>query len=101
MRTWKDLYNLLVELFGSTNVYFQPPESVKMVYPCIRFSEAGMDIKRADDIAYLKSTRYELTVISKTPAPPVIEKLLDIPNCTYDRPYKMNNLYHYVFTLYY
>ena len=30
-----DLQKLLVEVLGSKNVYFQPPESVKMKYPAI------------------------------------------------------------------
>ena len=25
----------LIELLGSNNVYFQPPESIKIDYPCI------------------------------------------------------------------
>ena len=32
--------------------------------------------------------RYEIIVISKTPDHPVINKLLQMPMCSYERPYK-------------
>ena len=32
-----DLGNKLKEILGSNNVYFQPPDNLKMVYPCIRY----------------------------------------------------------------
>ena len=35
-------------------VYFQPPESVKMEYDCIRYSKSAPDIRRADNTIYKK-----------------------------------------------
>ena len=32
-----ELHALLVELLGSTNVYYEPPETLKMSYPAIRY----------------------------------------------------------------
>ena len=96
-----ELQKLFEELIGSKNVYYQPPESIKMSYPAIRYSKSKIDTKYANDSIYSKMTRYEVTVIAKSPDHPVIEKLLDLPYCSYDRTYTSDNLNHDVFTLYY
>lgn len=95
------LQSLLEELLGSKNVYFQPPESIKMEYPAIKYSIDNIDKHSADNAAYLLNKRYEIIVISKTPDHPVINKLLQLPMCSYERPYKADNLNHDVLTLYY
>ena len=96
-----DLQSKLEELLGSRNVYYQPPESVKMEYPAIKFSKQNIKPTYANDAKYSKINRYELIVISKKPDDPVIEKLLTLQYCSYDRPYISDNLYHDVLTIYY
>ena len=96
-----ELQTLLEELLGSRNVYYQPPESIKMSYAAIKYSRSDVDVRHADDTAYSKMTKYEVIVIAKSPDDPVIEKILDLPYCSYDRHYVSDNLYHEVFTLYY
>lgn len=96
-----ELQAKLEELLGSKNVYYQPPESLKMEYPAIRYSKNRIDKKSADDKTYLISISYEIIVIDRRPDNTVIDKLLQLPMCSYDRNYKSDNLYHDVFTLYY
>ena len=96
-----DLQSLLEELLGSRNVYYTPPESIKMQYPAIRYSKKKIESVHADDAKYLMRDCYELIVISRTPDHPVIKQLLALPYCSYDRPYVADNLYHDVFTIYY
>ena len=72
-----------------------------MGYPAIRYSRNDFDIKHANDGVYSKKTRYEIIVIDKNPDNPVIEKLMELPYCSYDRHYTSNNLNHDVLTLYY
>ena len=96
-----DLQSLLEELLGSRNVYYTPPESIKMQYPAIRYSKKKIESVHADDSKYLMRDCYELIVISRTPDHPVIKKLLELPYCSYDRPYVADNLYHDVLTIYY
>lgn len=91
----------LEELLGNRNVYYQPPESIKMEYPAIRYSKKDISSRYADNAKYSKQTCYELIVISKKADLPVIDKLLELPYCSYDRNYKADNLEHDVFTLYY
>lgn len=101
MGTRIDLHYKLVELLGSSNVYYQPPESLKMKYPAIRYSKSRIESTHANNGKYLKNNRYEIVVIDDDPDNPVIDKLLDLPYCAYDRRYVSNNLYHDVFILYY
>lgn len=96
-----DLQSLLEELLDSRNVYYKPPESIKMQYPAIRYSKKKIESVHANDSKYLMRDCYELIVISRTPDHPVIKKLLELPYCSYDRPYIADNLYHDVLTIYY
>lgn len=92
---------ILRTLLDSNNVYYQPPESLKMEYPAIRYSKSSYDTRYANDGKYFKKPRWELIVISKTPDHPVIDKLLELQYCSYDRHYVMENLHHDVLTLFY
>ena len=95
------LQSKLEELLGSKNVYYQPPESFKMSYPAIKYIRDNIDKKVANNSAYLLKNRYQIIVISKKPDDPVVEKLLDLPLCSFDRHYVSDNLNHDVLTLYY
>ena len=70
------LHEELKTVLGSNNVYFQPPESVKMTYDAIVYDLSTMAIRRADDSAYLMVKGYDLTVISKDPDNTVVDDLL-------------------------
>lgn len=96
-----ELQSKLEELLGSKNVYYQPPESVKISYPAIIYSKNRINTTKADDSNYLKKNQYEIIVISRLPDNPVIDELLDIPYCSYDRHYVSDNLNHDVLTLYF
>jgi hypothetical protein len=101
MGTRIELQGKLEQLLGSSQVYYQPPEEVKMSYPAIRYSKIGMDKVYADNGAYRLRTRYSLTVIDRRPDNPVIQKLLVLPYCSYDRHYISNNLNHDALTIYF
>lgn len=96
-----ELHSLLQELLGSSNVYYQPPESIKMEYDAIRYSKKDIMSMHADDSKYVMRDCYELIVISRLPDRPVIKRLLALPYCSYDRHYVADNLNHDVLTIYY
>lgn len=96
-----ELQAKLVELLGEESVYYQPPETLKISYPAIIYSKSRIDARKADDSTYSKNTRYEIIVVDKRPDNPVIDKLLKLPYCSYDRYYSSNSLNHDVLTLYY
>ena len=96
-----ELHSKLEGLLGSKNVYYQPPASVKMVYPAIRYSKARIDSKHANNKKYLNKTLYDVVVIDSMPDNPVIEKILELPHSSHDRWYAADGLNHDVIKLYY
>ena len=86
---------------GNNHVYYQPPESLKMEYPAIRYSKSKIESKYADDVKYSNFDRYEIIVISKKPDNEVISKILSLPYSSFDRHYVSNNLNHDIINLYY
>ena len=96
-----DLHEILCGVLNSRSCYFQPPSSVRMQYPAIRYSIKDVEKRSADDIAYRKHPCYDLILIDKNPDSEFIEKLLDLPYCSYARHYESDNLNHDVFTLYF
>lgn len=96
-----ELHELLCRVLGSRNVYFQPPESVKMKYPAIVYSRNRIENTSADNVVYKQDLSYKITVIDPDPDSEIVERVSRIPNIVYDRPYTANNLNHDVFTLFY
>lgn len=90
----------LEEILGSPNVYYSPPSSLRMKYPCIKYNLVNANVDSADNIKYIIQKRYTLTFISADPDSVIVDKLLELPYCSLDRPYTTNNLTHYVFTIY-
>lgn len=101
MGTRLELQNKLEELLGAKHAYYQPPESKKLEYPAIVYSMDDIPIEYASNSAYTKRRRYTITVIDRRPDNPVIDKLLELPYCSYDRRYISDNLNHDSLTLYY
>ena len=92
----------LEQVLGSRNVYFQPPETVKMRYDAIVYSFSLIDVKPADDDKYLKTKGYDLTVISPNAENGLVDKLLDhFLYIRFNRRYVADNLYHDSLTLYF
>lgn len=96
-----DLQAELEELLGNKNVYFQPPASFLMQYPCIRYKLSGVEQKRADNASYDIVKRYEIVIIDKDPDRQTFLKLLEhFPMCRLASSYAADNLNHYVLELY-
>ena len=95
-----DLHAILCEILGSRNVYFQPPSSVRMQYPAIVYSRKDIEKRSANDGVYRKLPSYEVILVDKNPDSPFVEKILDLPYCSFDRHYESDNLNHDVFTIY-
>lgn len=96
-----ELSALLRNTLGSDNVYYQPPETVKMKYPAIVYSLDNIQNVHADDGVYLSHRRYSVTLIDKNPDSPIVERLSALPMCQFNRHYTSDNLNHFVFTLFF
>ena len=82
------------------HVYFQPPESVKLSYPCIVYQLDDHSEFHADDTTYLRMRRYSVTYITKNPDDLNVETIADMKYCRLNRFFTNDNLNHYVYTIY-
>ena len=91
----------LETLLGSSNVYFQPPSSIRMSYPAIVYELSNIDNRYADNVVYKQSTAYQVTVIDANPDSEIPGRISRFPTSRFVRTYRADNLNHWVFTLYY
>lgn len=81
------------------NVYYQPPASIRMTYPAIRYNLSDIPAVYADDIHYMKPLRYIVTVIDKDPDSVIAENVGELKMCSFNRSYASDNLNHFVFEI--
>lgn len=96
-----NLQTTLEDILGSRNVYYQPPESVKMQYPAIVYFRNSIENNHANDSVYNQNVSYEIIVIYKDPDSEIPLAVSQLPLCKFNRRYTADNLYHDVFTLYF
>ncbi len=101
MGTRLELHELLCNKLGSRQVYFQPPESIRMKYPAIVYELNRIDNVHANDTKYLNHRNYTVKYISRDPDNSVIDDILELPYSSFDRRYIVDNLYHDCFTIYF
>lgn len=88
------------EILGSRNVYFQPPESVKIKYPAIIYSRETLQNNFANNGVYLQIPCYKVTVIDPDPDSAIVSKISKLVGIRFDRHYTADGLNHDVFTLF-
>lgn len=95
------LHNDLINILGSNKVYFQPPNTVIMSYPCIIYKKDAEDPTYANDKRYLGMKRYLITVVDKNPDSLIPDKVVQLPYCAFVNHFIVDNLNHDVYSLYY
>lgn len=79
------------------HVYFDPPETVKMVYPCFVYHFVEyVDIFSNDEL-YLRFERYTVTYITKKADPELPRAMSALSGFEFDRHYTSDNLHHFMF----
>ena len=73
----------------------------RMSYPCICYEQSKIQNAAADNRVYLQRIFYQLTVIDSRPDSKITKALMQMAKCHYGRPYKADNLYHDVITIYF
>ncbi len=96
-----ELHEILVGILGSRNVYFQPPESFKLQYPCIVYERNNILVEYADNTNYRNMKQYSVMVIDKDPDSTIPDKLMKLPYCQFNRHFVVDNLNHDVLILYF
>lgn len=102
MKPRKELNDIFKSLLGSDNVYFQPPENVKLKYPCIIYSLDSADIQFAANKSYRYMRRYDVLYITKNPDDILTDTIPQtLPLIRFNRFYASDGLNHYSYTLYF
>ena len=83
------------------NLYYQPPESVKLSYPCIIYSLGGVETAHANNCPYWTALKFDLLLIDKDPSSVYAGRLFDgLCGCKLTRAYTADNLNHWAFSIY-
>lgn len=99
MATRLELQTLLESIIEP--VYFQPPTSIQMQYPCIVYKRDSSQSQRADNRLYAHTKRYQVTVIDRNPDSDLPDKVEELPLCSFEQHFPAENLNHYVFNLFF
>lgn len=91
---------MLENIFG-VPVYFQPPPSIMLSYPCVLYELSDIYIRKANDKTYNKIDRYTLTIIDLDPDSELVDIATDtLPMVSFDRSYTADGLNHWVLSFY-
>lgn len=97
-----EFHQLLVNTMGEGyKIYFQPPETLKMSYPCVVYHRRYLNTTNADNINYLDGRQYQVILISRDPDDDGIDKLKDLKYSHYLSHSVVDNLNHDAFEIYY
>ena len=101
-----DLHDILIEVLGTTGqevsrVYFQPPSTIEMEYPCIIYRRSTRKDFFSNDRLYLGMKQYSITVVDEDPDSEIPDKVLNLPYCSHNTTFAIDGLNHDVYTLYY
>lgn len=99
LRRRKDFNSLLKTICN--NVYFQPPDNIRMKYPAIVYKVYSPEDTYANNNKYVGNTSYELTVIDRNPDSEIANKVYGLPKSSFVREFKSDDLNHYIFRVYY
>lgn len=96
----RQLQTTLEAIDGVKKVYFDPPVSTKLEYPCIKFSLNRRTATYADNTKYLKGEQFVVIFITRDviSATAVLDQLEELPFMSWDRGYVTEGLHHYVYT---
>lgn len=83
------------------NVYFQPPESISLNYPCIIYRRSAIRTDYANNVPYILRKEYTLTLIESNPDSSIPDQLARLPTARHERYYTADNLNHNVFTIFF
>lgn len=83
------------------HVYFQPPNTLTMEYPCVIYKRDSARTDHADNNPYYTTKRYLVTVVDRDPDSIIPDKVATIPSCAFNRHYTADDLNHDVFTIFF
>ena len=94
-----ELQELLKEYCDT--VYFQPPSSIRINYPCIVYSRSTDYLNRANNSLYMKEKMYRVTVMDKNPDSDIADRLQELPWAVIISRDVIDNIYQTTLNIYY
>lgn len=100
------LHDILIEILGTqgqtvSRVYFQPPSTVKLEYPCIIYSLSDQKDFFSGDRIYFGMNKYLVTIVDKNPDSLFPEKVHDLPYSAFSTKFNKDGLNHTIYSLYF
>lgn len=96
-----DLHTKLQDILGSAYIYYNPDANFKLSYPCFLYSLSGLEPEYADGIHYAEHRNYSVTYVTRNADDEPFDRMFNaFPFCRFERMYKADGLYHYVFNVY-
>lgn len=89
----------ITESDGDRHTYYNPPPSVRMRYPAIKYSLSNAASKYANNGVYNVAPTYEVILIDEEVDTQYLIPMLHIPQCRFNRFYIAEGLNHWVFTI--
>ena len=96
-----DLQAKLEAILGTRNVYFQPPESMKISYPAIIYSRNEIRNRSANNGIYIQRDMYQIIVVDPNPDSIYVRAVSQLPTARHSKHYTKDNLNHDVFSIFY
>lgn len=96
------IHDILSEIPNVKKVYYQPPSSKKLEYPCIIYTLNSFRTKYSSNGRYLTFPEYTVTLIDKNPTSEIQKSLMDLSGDIYikfDRVFTADNMYHWTYSL--
>lgn len=94
------LHEMLVNAASPYPVYFQPPMTLRLQYPCLVYQLDRISARHANNLPYHADRSYTMTFITLDPVNTVKDKLALLPKCRMNRFYTAENMNHYTYTIY-
>lgn len=96
-----DLHDVFIDILGSSHVYFQPPESIRLEYPCVIYKRDRLLARHANNKKYANLIRYQVIVVDPDPDGQLQYDIFNLPLCSHVRKYAADGLNHDIFELYF
>lgn len=82
-RLRSDLHAILKSMVS--NVYFQPPASITMIYPCIVYQRDYINIDHANNDPYKRNNRWMITTIDRDPESDIPNQIAKLRSAAFSR----------------
>lgn len=100
LKLHQKLSGIASSVSDNCKVYFQPPEKLKLEYPCIIYKLERVNTTHASNSNYKRNYQFQVMFISRKARLDVVELIEDLEWCTLSNVNTSDGLYQYTFAIY-